>query len=241
MSTGTLNDVPDGPTTDRMPIVTEEERPLLETIGQIVRYPQGSILFGQGETTDFALLIRKGYVKVKQVSMVRGSEESMVAVRGPGETVGELAAMDGGPRSASVYAAVDVEALYLSRKGWLGFLHQNPRSMEALLREVCGRLREASNKQREQGDLAADQLLARRLAELGDKTGQRTHDGLFVVGFTQDELAGYAGISRRAVNAAMKRLSENKIAESAGHGKFLIKNIQALHDIAAGELIVRTD
>lgn len=72
------------------------------------RYPAGSLLMAEGDPGAVVLALVSG-----QVEIVIGVEEH-VATLGPGELVGELSALDGLPRSASVVAKSEVEVRALS-------------------------------------------------------------------------------------------------------------------------------
>ena len=81
------------------PLLTDEELAGLEEIGHAIRRSAGNAFMLEGEYGDFALLIKKGHVKV-----VAGSPPRIVAIRGPGDMVGEMAAIRRKPRSASAPA-----------------------------------------------------------------------------------------------------------------------------------------
>src|ERR1700677_4515523 len=72
-------------------------------LGRPGQYNGGEVLFNQGEHSDFVVIIVDGYVKITAVA--DDGAESLLAIRTAGEAVGELAAMDGLPRSATARAA----------------------------------------------------------------------------------------------------------------------------------------
>src|SRR3712207_4538850 len=69
------------------------------------RYRRGQVLFIEEDGGDSLLLIVDGTLKVYSTSTE--GEEFLLAVVGPGETLGELVLADGGSRSASVSAVTD--------------------------------------------------------------------------------------------------------------------------------------
>src|SRR5690349_9752260 len=101
-----------------MPLLTDEELNELEVSGHEIRRSAGQPFFLEGEPGDFALLIRKGHVKV-----MRGSPPRIIDIRGPGAIIGEMAVIRTQPRMASVVAFGDVVALYLPGAAWLRFLY----------------------------------------------------------------------------------------------------------------------
>jgi CRP/FNR family transcriptional regulator, cyclic AMP receptor protein len=121
--------------------LTPAESEALEEMGEPGSYPPGSLIFEQGDTADRVLLVRAGHVRVA----ARGADgsEVLLAERGPGELLGDLAAIDGRPRSASVTAVDEVHALVVPLRAFRGFLMDHPRAALALLELLSRRLREA--------------------------------------------------------------------------------------------------
>jgi CRP-like cAMP-binding protein len=212
-------------------LLEQEDRSDLELIGHPIRYPRGSILFGEGEETDFALLIHKGHVKITV-----GSRERIVGIRGPGEVVGEMAAIEAEPRSASVYAMTDVEALYVSAATWREFLDAHPSVMRSLLLLLAGRLREATRKQAEPGYLALERRVAMSLIELSEMIGAHDSDGI-AIAISQAELAGLVGTRRETISQVIGQLKQHGIVRT-GRQRMTICDRDKLSAVASGETIL---
>jgi CRP/FNR family transcriptional regulator, cyclic AMP receptor protein len=178
-----------------------DERGELEQLGTVRRYRRGDVLFHQGDDAGAVLVLRDGHVKATRLTDGR---EVILAFPGPGELLGELSAVDGEPRSATVRAVDDVEALVIPGSAFRAFLERRPRIARVLLREVTERLREAD---RQRVDYAVNDVVVRvagRLVELCDRFGEQAGDGIDIgLSITQDELAAWAGASREAVAKAM--------------------------------------
>lgn len=207
------------------------DRDDLERIGHPIRYPYGSVLFGEDEGTDFALMIRKGHVKI-----TIGSKDRIVSIRGPGEVVGELAAIESRSRSASAYAMTDVEALYVSGIAWSDFLNDHPAVMRNLILLLADRLRESTRKQVETGSLALERRVAKNLLELASMMGDDDINGT-VISISQAELAGLVGTSRETVSQVMRQLRERRIALT-GRQRITICDQVRLGQVANGEVIL---
>ena len=121
--------------------LTPAESDALEEMGEPRTYPPGAVIFDQGETADCVLLVRAGHVRVT----ARGGEgqEVVLAERGPGELLGDLAGIDGQPRSASVTALEEVRGLVVPLRAFRGFLMDHPRAAISLLELLSRRLRES--------------------------------------------------------------------------------------------------
>src|SRR3954470_15852601 len=115
------------------------------------RYPQGRLLFIEGTRSDAVVVMLSGRVKI--FNATADGTESVLAVRGPGALLGELAAIDAAPRSASVAALEPVEALTIALNEFCAFLHARPEAMWVLLRLVTARVRGADRKRLEVGGL----------------------------------------------------------------------------------------
>jgi len=185
--------------------LTEHEWADLTRHGHRRRLPTGTPLFLEGTRSDTVVLMISGRVKV--FSSAADGTEVVLAVRGPGALLGELAAIDGQPRSASVRSMEPVEILAVGSREFTAFLHAHPRTMWLLLRILTGRLRDADRKRAEFGVYDTLSRVARRLVELAERFGEPTESGIRItLSFTQDELAGWVGASREAVANALRTL-----------------------------------
>ncbi|MBN6035961.1 Crp/Fnr family transcriptional regulator [Amycolatopsis sp. 195334CR] len=208
-------------------LLTEDELATLETLGQTLHREAGHVFISEGEETDFALLIRKGHVKI-----VVGQPPRIVAIRHAGEMVGEMAAIRRMPRSASVVALDEVEVLHLPAGAWLNFLYEHPRAMHAQLASQLERVEQATRKIAE-SELAIEQRLAKSLIELADSgigTPSPTGVGLR---FSQQDLANLTGASLDSVKKIVRNF---KTAGLLGTGRqtLLLRDPVKLREIADG-------
>lgn len=171
------------------------------------RWPAGASLFLEGERSTTVVMIVSGRVKV--FSLTEQGEEIVLAVRGPGALLGELSAIDGAPRNASVAALEPVVALVLPVAGFVDYLASHAGAAMVLLRLVIGRLRDADRKRVEFAAHDTAARVALRLVELAERFGEPDEHGVRItVALSQDELAGWVGASREAVAKALRVLRE---------------------------------
>ncbi len=85
------------------------------------------------------------YVIVIGTAVVRRNGRKVSEI-GAGETIGEMALFDDGPRTASVVASTDMETLMLSRRALKGIIDSTPSVAHKLLTELAGRLRKSNRK-----------------------------------------------------------------------------------------------
>jgi CRP/FNR family cyclic AMP-dependent transcriptional regulator len=101
-----------------------------------VRVDAGRVLTTQGEIGREVFVILDGAAEVRR-------DGEVVATLGPGDQVGELSLLDGGPRTATVTATTDVNLLVLTRPAFNGVLDEIPTLAHKLLVSLAHRLRAA--------------------------------------------------------------------------------------------------
>jgi CRP/FNR family transcriptional regulator, cyclic AMP receptor protein len=200
----------------------DDDRSDLAVLGRPRRYPSGGVLFAQGEQSNHVLLLTGGRVKV--FCTTEDGREPVLGLRGEGELVGELAAIDdhSGGRTSTVVAMEPVTAQEISGPEFRAYLAAHPSAAMELLRMVVGRLRSADRRRIEFGGFETTSRLAHLLAELADEDGDSTAENGIDIPFSQDELAAMVGASRESVARALARLRASGLVESRRRGVALI-------------------
>src|SRR5947207_2933827 len=109
-----------------LPALSPEERDALRAPGMVRSFPRGAALFHERQTADRVLVLLEGCVKLSCLS--DSGKEVVLAIRGPGDLLGELSAIDGEPRSATASALEPVQALSLAASDFQRFLEAHPRA-----------------------------------------------------------------------------------------------------------------
>jgi CRP-like cAMP-binding protein len=164
-----------------------------------LRYPAGATLFIEGDRVGSVIVIQRGELKVCGTGAA--GREVVFDVLSPGDVVGELAALDGGARSASVVALNDVEVLSVSASAFRAALDAHRELEKALLIEVIRRLRASDRRQLEFGSDALGRVCA-RIVELADRSG----GPIVELPVNQTDLAAWTAQSREAVVKALAAL-----------------------------------
>ncbi len=184
--------------------LTDEERSSFAQHSHPKMFERGAVLFRQGDSGDDVLILRSGRVKV---SVRRGGREVILAVYDAGALLGELGAVDGNVRSATVTALESVDVDAISHDEFMELLERHPRVATELLRLVAGRLRSTSLRQLEFGTMDALARLCASLSELAARYGTiRDGEIEIIAPFHQGELASWSGISREAVVKGFRQL-----------------------------------
>jgi CRP-like cAMP-binding protein len=144
---------------------------------------------------------------IKLISISEEGKEVMLALRGPGDLLGELGALDGRPRSASAIALDDAEVLVLPVADFKSFLERHPRATVAILEMLASRLRDADRKRIEFAAQDSMSRVAARLVELAERFGEESDDAIRIdLPISQEELAGWTGCSRDSVVKALQSM-----------------------------------
>jgi CRP/FNR family cyclic AMP-dependent transcriptional regulator len=171
------------------------------------RFARGATILHQGEVPGRVVIIERGHAKVTCTS--EDGKEIVLAFRGPGDIVGESAALSGHPRSATVRALEPLDAMAVPVGDFEALLEQHPRIALVLLRVVIARLTEADRQQLEFASFHTIERIARRLVELAERFGEPCDDGVRIsLRISQEELAGWAGASREATSKALHDLRQ---------------------------------
>lgn len=166
-------------------------------------FPKGSTLFNEGESSDRVVVVLEGRVKISYFT--EDGKEVVLAVRGAGEILGDMSAIDGRPRSATGTTLEQTECIVMTIEDFKGFLASSPSAGLSYVELLVDRLRDADLKRIEFSAYDSAGRLARRLLELAERFGERTDTGLRInLPLSQEELAGWTGSSREAVAKALQ-------------------------------------
>jgi CRP/FNR family transcriptional regulator, cyclic AMP receptor protein len=170
-------------------------------------FRRGAALFSEGDVADRVFLIERGWVTLGTATPAGG--EVILGLRGPGDVVGELSALDGEPRTATALAVGAVEAVVTPARLMIAMLGRDPELSAELLRLLAGRLRESDRQRREFAMLDSLGRVARRLLELAERFGEPSGDGVRVeLPLSQEQLASWCGCSREATVKALRTLRQ---------------------------------
>lgn len=205
---------------------------MLEQIARLcVRraYTQNAVIFSQADAGDALFGVLTGRVRISTGSA--GGREVFLNIMEPGESFGEIALLDGEPRTASATAMCSSELFMITRAQFLPLLAHNALLTDHLLRLLCGRLRWVCEFAEESALLSVPARLARRLLSLGKLHGHGNGKAI-ELRVSQDEMAHFLGLSRQIVNQHLQEWKEQRWVE-LGRGKILIREPRALEDLAS--------
>jgi CRP-like cAMP-binding protein len=190
-------------------------RAALENAGTVRRVRPGTVLLLEGERSDRLAVILSGLVKVSTV--LEDGNHVVLAFRGAGELVGELATIDGGTRSASATAVTECEVRLVPATEFRALLGAHPSLALGLIDMLVARLRESDQQRVHYAADGVARRLARSLLQLADTNGVAEEDGSVVVdlAISQDDLAGLVAASRDSVARTLKSWRSQGLVETA--------------------------
>ena len=159
------------------------------------RVSRGQVLYTEGEPSDTLVVVDSGRLKV--VREGTQGEQLLLTTAGPGEAVGELSVLDGGPRSAGVSALEDSVLVVVPDSAVRALLDRSPAVVRAVAMELAATVRRLTGS-------SADLVfldLPRRVAKLVlDTVGERGSGDLLM---SQGEIAARLGVTRQSYNRAL--------------------------------------
>lgn len=199
--------------------LSEADRRDLASSGRVRSYASGDVIFREGDRGDSLHIVIEGSVRIAVLSSA--GAEAAVALLGPGEFVGDLALLDGLPRSASAIASQATKTLVVTRSAFLRWLTERPPAALALLETLSLRVRRTDEALADLAFVSLPQRLAKRLLSLASGNPEvlaaDPQDGAVRLRITQADLASMLGVSRESVNKQLNLFSrEGWIALSRG-------------------------
>ncbi len=206
-----------------------DEQQALREAGRLRTFEPGEMILREGDASGNVAIIMFGTVRVVAGNRQIG-RDTVIAVRGSGDILGELAAIDRGTHSATAQAVTRAGALLLTTNR-LDALSTQYRTLEiALLRVVSDRLREADRRRTEFPAGIATRL-ARLLVEYAEQQCPAGAGRAVVDVVSQTDLAGLIGTSRESLARALRDLREQRLV-STSRGRVIIHDLDQLRAVS---------
>ncbi|MFG2812895.1 Crp/Fnr family transcriptional regulator [Streptomyces sp. NPDC048410] len=177
-------------------------------------YLPGEVLLEQGSSGTHVLALEEGLVKVVRTD--RDGRRRLLAFRGPGEVLGEMALQCGGERLADVWAMSKCKASIVLADDFRRFVHDHQLA-DRLAVMASHRLRE----QTEIHDGAVHERLAMTLLRLVEVSGGESSFSLI-----REELGEHIGAGRKAVSKALEQLGPGAVR--AGRSRIEVISVEGL-------------
>jgi CRP/FNR family transcriptional regulator, cyclic AMP receptor protein len=167
--------------------------------------PKGSTIFVKGSPGASLFAIQKGTVKI--ISPTAAGHEAMFSLFTDGDIFGEIALLDGRPRSADAFAVTNCDLLAIERRDFLPLLREEPDIALHMINILCDRLRRTTAQAESLMFLDLPTRLAQALLRLSDTQSEANFRKIEI---TQKDLASMIGMSRESTNKQLREWEDRK-------------------------------
>ena len=176
---------------------------VIERLGSYMktrRVARGTTMFAKGDPGSGLMGVLAGAVKVSVASA--DGKDIVLNVFREGDIFGEIALLDGRPRTADATAMSDCELIVIERRDFVPFLSSQPDVMLKFIEILCSRLRRTSEQVQDITFLNLPTRLAKTLLQLtGGVQGSATPTKAMI---TQREISQMIGMSRESTNKQLR-------------------------------------
>lgn len=204
----------------------KQELETLEALAQRKRYPTGTCVFFQDDPSDSLYIVVSGSVKVFQTS--EDGKDRILCILRRGDSFGELAMIEGRPRSASVQTLEDSELLALARRDFAVFAAQHPEVLWKLLAALAGWVRRMNEEVLDLSFRDVPYRVLRLLSQLVERHGEAGPEGWRItLPLSAHELASMAGSNSETVARLLERYESEGLVRRRG-ASFVVPDPKAL-------------
>ncbi len=202
--------------------LSSRERATLLGMSKPCHFHSGKVIFSKDSPGETMMLIETGRVEISLTSAA--GNRSIVAHLGPGDSVGEMAVLLGGDRTADAVATNDVTGRMLHRTVLMSFLTQHPRTTLGLIADLCRKLQSTTEALADLSTADGGTRLAKVLIGLFDRWGVEEPDGYRLTPpVSQSDLGDMAGLTRETVNRQIRAWQTEGMLRREGRELILIE------------------
>jgi CRP-like cAMP-binding protein len=189
-------------------LITPEQWQALIAGGRSTAFPARTRLLDQGDRGPVVYAVQQGRVRV--VYTDPDGDEALIAVRGPGDLLGEYAQRDQGTHMASVWTLEACTASVVNAAAFEGFIRRE-RLPEALQRYMLGKARQVGERVWRAANLQTEQRLAQLFLEIVNADPDRAEA---TIPMSQGLMADSLGVTRRSVNQLLSQWKERGLVRT---------------------------
>ncbi len=215
--------------------LSESEWVDIRAVGRVRHYSDGAYLANEGSAGDTVFAIESGLVCITLVG--EAGTQHLIGQRKAGDLIGEMSAIDGLPRSASMVAKGPVVALVVSTADFRLFLAAHPDAALRIMQSMARRIRQAAAMYVARGGSLSSRIASTLIALVAE--GQTVVDGNDLVArtergvelsLTQQELADWVGATREATARVLAQFRSEQLIETH-RGGIVVLNPEQLATI----------
>lgn len=206
--------------------LTPQDRERLSELMKDQSLKKGEVLFRRGSEGDSLYIVRSGKIKISLQSAT--GDEVVLAIFADYDFFGEMALLDGLPRSADATAIEPTEVASLSREDFLFFVNGSRNAIRAVLLSLSQRLRRTDDLLQDTCFLNISGRFAKKLLELAESHGESDGEAVYIrIPLTQRDLASMVGTTRESINKEFRILREKGLV-NIQESEIVILNMERL-------------
>ncbi|HET9625630.1 MAG TPA: Crp/Fnr family transcriptional regulator [Kofleriaceae bacterium] len=194
-----------------------------EALERVARdVPAGTVLFEEGQPGDEMYIIVRGEVELRRQA---GATERTLAVLPAGEFFGEMAILNGRPRSATAVVRADARLFVVDRTTFEAMLRARPEIALRIIRSLATRLDSANNHVELLLLPTANHRVVQCLRRMAEEQVQRAglavaHGSAILVPATAHDIAERVGLPIAEVHDVLDRLRAARLVTTLGDAGF---------------------
>jgi CRP/FNR family cyclic AMP-dependent transcriptional regulator len=165
----------------------------------------GTRIFEKGDPGTSLFAVLRGTVRISNQSA--DGKDAVLNMISAGGIFGEIALLDGQPRTADAFAVSECELMQIDRRDFVPLVKANPEIALKLIEILCGRIRHTSEQVEDMTFLDLPGRLAKTLLWL---TAQQGSSPAGKVSITQREIGQIIGMSRESTNKQLREWEDRK-------------------------------
>jgi CRP-like cAMP-binding protein len=208
--------------------LTVADRAALLRLGSRRALGPGRRVVTEGDSSQHVEVLLEGYVKV--TATTAEGQEVLLAVRGRGDIIGELAALSGGVRSATVTSCGRVVSSLVRHDDLVAFMESHPAASRHLAAVVGDKLQWANSRRADFVSLSARHRVARVLRDLATVfAGPTAGDSPIRIAVTQPELASIAGLREVTVHKVLREMRDSGVISTGYRCVIIMDRVKLLN------------
>ena len=205
-------------------------------LGVVRRLDANQLLFSKGDEGDALYGVMQGRIRIS--AGAPSGKEVIINIMQPGELFGEIALLDGGPRTADATSMGKSELLQIRRPEFVSFIEREPKIANHFLKLLCDRLRTTTEMLEDSVFLSLPGRLAKRLLSMARAENEPTSpDQPLDLKISQADLGQYLGVSRESINKHLQ-LWQRQQWIALGRGKVTILDVEHLQELVDDDELI---
>lgn len=185
----------------------------------------GDVLFKEGDSGEEMYFIRKGKIKI---SIGEEDQEKILAILKDGDFFGEMAVIDGSPRSASATAIEETDLIIIDKEGFVTKINENP-LIAYIIESLTSRVRTLDQQLKYLTIKSDEERIIQFILARAKQKGTPTDEGVHLDKVSSETIAYITGVEKPKVTEYLRRLAEVNLIQVEDE-EIVVRNTQELEE-----------